>query len=233
MKLTKRAFTLVEMLIVVVIIGILIAALVPRLQWAQARARDTARKADLNQIWTALATYFNDEWKYVWSWCVSDIRDELIPTYISSIPNDPQASRNVAFAKDSSDDEVCTKDWSYWVLSIYNNWAEWWWVVLVANVEESKNANFVLAFSWNKSVLNNENSTAFVDSDCNWEVNLNCFHNKVELTTVTPAQCVKWVDVDASKSGGWCWWDDDKWTNKEEEWVAKTNQAAVYVTTRS
>jgi len=48
------------MLIVVVIIGILAAALIPRLQSVQARARDTKRKADLHQIGTALEIYRED-----------------------------------------------------------------------------------------------------------------------------------------------------------------------------
>lgn len=46
----KKTFTLIEMLIVIVIIGILAAALVPRLQSVQSRARDTKRKADLHAI---------------------------------------------------------------------------------------------------------------------------------------------------------------------------------------
>ena len=48
------------MLIVVVIIGILAAALIPRLQSVQGRARDTKRKADLSQIGSALAVYKSD-----------------------------------------------------------------------------------------------------------------------------------------------------------------------------
>ncbi len=45
------------MLIVIVIIGILIAALLPRLQGAQAMARDTARQTALTTIGTAIAAY--------------------------------------------------------------------------------------------------------------------------------------------------------------------------------
>ena len=45
------------MLIVIVIIGILAAALIPRLMSARDRADDTARKADLSQLGTALISY--------------------------------------------------------------------------------------------------------------------------------------------------------------------------------
>jgi type II secretory pathway pseudopilin PulG len=45
------------MLIVIVIIGILAAALIPRLLNARGRANDTARKADLQQTATVLVAY--------------------------------------------------------------------------------------------------------------------------------------------------------------------------------
>lgn len=60
----KKSFTLIEMLIVIVIIGILAAALVPRLQSVQSRARDTKRKTDLITIFNALEIYILDNNDY-------------------------------------------------------------------------------------------------------------------------------------------------------------------------
>jgi general secretion pathway protein G len=66
MKNFKKGFTLVEMLIVVVIIGILSAALLPRLQGAQSSARDAARRSDLNQLGSAILSYYNNRGEYPW-----------------------------------------------------------------------------------------------------------------------------------------------------------------------
>lgn len=64
MKIMKKSFTLIEMLIVIVIIGILATALVPRLQDVQARARDTKRKTDIRNIYNANEIYFMDNGNY-------------------------------------------------------------------------------------------------------------------------------------------------------------------------
>jgi prepilin-type N-terminal cleavage/methylation domain-containing protein len=55
-----KSFTLIELLIVITIIGILAVALVPRITQGPARARDVKRKADLQNISTALELYYSD-----------------------------------------------------------------------------------------------------------------------------------------------------------------------------
>lgn len=55
-----KAFTLVELMIVVAIIGVLAVTLLPVLNGAQERARDGGRIASLNNIATAMATFNSD-----------------------------------------------------------------------------------------------------------------------------------------------------------------------------
>ena len=59
------------MLIVIVIIGVLAAALIPRITGIQARARDTARTAEMRNTSTALEVYKLDHGSYpamVYAW---------------------------------------------------------------------------------------------------------------------------------------------------------------------
>ena len=108
-KNTIKAFTLVEMLIVIVIIGILIASLMPRMQTAQGRARDVARKNDLSQIQTAIITSQSD--RGAWpgmnknngtstsddakeGMAISGVAQQLLDAGMSEIPSDPNGSND-------------------------------------------------------------------------------------------------------------------------------------------
>lgn len=59
-----KAFTLIELLIVITIIGILAVALIPRISQGPARARDVSRKADLQNVANALELFYADNNAY-------------------------------------------------------------------------------------------------------------------------------------------------------------------------
>lgn len=141
-KNTIKAFTLVEMLIVIVIIGILIAALMPRMQSAQWRARDVARKNDLSQIQTAIVTSQQDKWQWPGTeagstsdpstkWiAVKDIEKLLLTAWMSAVPWDPLKSNQVSWLWDEA-----ISEWEYGYLVATKNWTAKWWFVLMAKTE--------------------------------------------------------------------------------------------------
>ena len=59
-----KGFTLVELIIVIMIIGILAATLLPKIMGAPAKARDAAREADFNAVATSLEMYYADNSVY-------------------------------------------------------------------------------------------------------------------------------------------------------------------------
>lgn len=105
----QKGFTLIELLIVITIIGILSVALVPRLTGGQARARDAQRKADLQQIATALAFYEDDNSSLpgtvATTTCLSSVEADL-GTYLTAVPADPKPNTDGT----TSIDGGCTND---------------------------------------------------------------------------------------------------------------------------
>ncbi len=92
----SKGFTLIELLIVITIIGILAVALLPSVLGAPARARDAARKADLNNIIAALETYNSDNQDYPDAAAAGDCVDAAglgLSGYFqgANVPNDPQS----------------------------------------------------------------------------------------------------------------------------------------------
>ena len=138
------------MLIVIVIIGILIAALLPRMQAAQGRARDVSRKTALSQIQSAIVVYQWDYWKWpgdgswdkkginTWIW-ISAISGELQRAWMTSIPVDPLKAKDWSWL-----DGFDGTWWDYGYLVTKRNSVNKWWFVLMAKVEVPWSANRVV-----------------------------------------------------------------------------------------
>lgn len=149
-KNTIKAFTLVEMLIVIVIIGILIAALMPRMQSAQWRARDVARKNDLAQIATAMVTSQQDKWEWpgmsaddevdpTTAVSVNSVEELLLAAGLSAVPWDPLSSTVVNWLWESS-----SEAWQYLYMVTNRNGTPNWWFILMAKTEIEWWSNYAI-----------------------------------------------------------------------------------------
>jgi len=95
----KKAFTLVELLVVVAIIGLLSTLSVVALNSARAKARDSRRLSDIKQLRTALDMYYDSAGTYP---------DSLTPgsplsyggmIFLAKVSDDPLSSQNYNYAK--------------------------------------------------------------------------------------------------------------------------------------
>jgi prepilin-type N-terminal cleavage/methylation domain-containing protein len=108
----KKGFTLVEILVVVAIIGILASIILVGLNSSRARARDTRRIADLQQVQNALELYFAANNYYpisisVWSKAqgTGSLEAALVPSVVNQIPDDPLSGRHYGYCSTATGDK--------------------------------------------------------------------------------------------------------------------------------
>lgn len=80
----KNGFNLVEILIVMVIIGILVAIIIPNYKQSALRAKEAVLKENLFQLRDALSKYYFDKKKYP-----TTLSDLVANRYLRDIPTDP------------------------------------------------------------------------------------------------------------------------------------------------
>jgi type II secretion system protein G len=113
----QRGFTLIEILIVMVIIGILATLSIGSFQSSQQKARDAERKSDLQQIANSLEAYYNDYGQYPASTLTFKLTgcagggecdwgdpfvDDNGTTYMVELPADPKAQHSYYYVSNGT-----------------------------------------------------------------------------------------------------------------------------------
>ncbi len=119
MKKTSLAFTLIELLIVVAIIGILAAIAVPNFLNAQIRAKIARAQSDMKSLDTALESYRLDHNDYPHIFPPTWMDERFIPlttpvAYMSSIPLDPFNTNPLDTSSGPKDGANRLGNYDYW-----------------------------------------------------------------------------------------------------------------------
>ena len=85
----KKGFTLVEIIIVLVLIGILVSIVTPIYRNSVVRAREAVLKENLFQIRDAISKYYQDKQAYPTS-----LDDLVTNKYLNRVPMDPVLNSN-------------------------------------------------------------------------------------------------------------------------------------------
>jgi type II secretory pathway pseudopilin PulG len=172
MKLQKKWFTLIEMIVVVVLIWLIAAVLIMKILHVQERARDTKRKADVRVIWQWVQIYKADYKKYpepfltttcVWS-NNSDFSAHHLGTtlsaYVTSFPVDPSIRGLFGIQRTTNPLDTCIidDDKNYHYSPVMKDGVLSGGFIVVAWIENIQSANFLMNYpiayvAWNKPIF--------------------------------------------------------------------------------
>jgi general secretion pathway protein G len=97
-KQTEQGFTLIELMVVMLIIGVLMAIAVPNYIAAVKAAKESVLKEDLHVMRQAIDSYTMDKQK-----APQSLQDLVEAGYLKSIPQDPMTRTTDAWVVDQSD----------------------------------------------------------------------------------------------------------------------------------
>jgi len=100
----EGGFTLVELMVVMLIIGVLAAIAIPKYQQSIQNAREAVLKEDLHVLRQAIDAYTNDKEK-----APQSLDDLVSAGYLKTIPKDPMTDSNTTWVT-STDDSVQSLD---------------------------------------------------------------------------------------------------------------------------
>lgn len=98
MRRQDAGFTLVELLIVMLIIGILATLAIPRFEGAIKQAREAVLKEDLHVMRTAIDSYTADKQK-----APQSLDDLIQDGYLKAVPEDPMTHSKDSWVTETSD----------------------------------------------------------------------------------------------------------------------------------
>lgn len=138
----RKGFTLIELMIVIVILGVLMGTILPRLSSAQARSRDLGRVADINSLAQALETYFDDYGLYpgtngtIECLVSGQVAHDAIDEYLKTFPVPPASQQAITV-----NGTLCTGSYLYAPLS--NRGLSNTGYILAIDMETYQNSNFL------------------------------------------------------------------------------------------
>lgn len=114
----RQGFTIVELLIVIVVIGILAAITIVAFTGVQARARDAERASEAQSIYKAIEMYRADNGAYPLhsggnnnqGYTLTAISSLLVPKYLPQLPADPKdPDTTYQYVRDSGTDSFAIR----------------------------------------------------------------------------------------------------------------------------
>ena len=110
----NNAFSLIELLIVIILLGILASLVSGNFLSSLKKGRDARRKADLQEVQKALELYYENNKQYPSSLTFGGQLSDANKTYMQKLPTDPSSNCAYSYITDSTNQ-------TYYLLSTIEN----------------------------------------------------------------------------------------------------------------